>query len=532
MEIFPVAFCYNRHNKMVRYRSIFVKEVLFMTNVLVYLEQSAQMHPEKTAVLDPETRYTYAQLMQQSQRIGSALSAVGCIRKPVAVLMNKSSQALSALLGVVYAGGFYVFISPEQPVHRINQILEITSAVCLVTDQPEKVAEVTYSGVVLDYQTATAAEVDEAVLAAIRAQALDIDPLYCNFTSGSTGVPKGVVVCHRSVIDFISVFPELFGITERDVIGNQAPFDFDVSVKDIYSALKMGATLVVIPKKMFSVVTQLLDYLCDNHVTTLIWAVSALCLIVQFKGLTYKVPTSVNKILFSGEMMPVKYLHLWQSALPRATFVNLYGPTEITCNCTYYRVDRAFAPEEQLPIGRPFPNETVFLLDDNDQLVTEPGVSGELCVSGTALAMGYFNNPEQTHKAFVQNPLNKSYLELIYRTGDLAFYSANGELYFGGRKDFQIKYMGHRIELEEIETVLNSFSQVDRACCVFDTAKNRLIAFYCGTADPKELKKSLYDVLPEYMIPSLFRQMPELPLTPNGKINRKLLLETDGAHHG
>jgi len=517
---------------MVFYRSIFVKEVLFMTNVLVYLEQSALAHPEKTAVLDPENRYTYAQLLRRAQSIGSALAAVGCVRRPVAVLMDKSCCSLSALLGVVYAGGFYVFISPEQPVHRINQILEITQAACLVTDRPEKAAELTYAGPVLDYLTAVETDTDEAVLSLIRSQALDIDPLYCNFTSGSTGVPKGGVVSHRSVIDFIGVFPDIFGITERDVIGNQAPFDFDVSVKDIYSALKVGATLVIIPKKMFSVVTLLLDYLCDNHVTTMIWAVSALCLIVQFKGLTYKVPSSVNKILFSGEMMPVKYLRLWQAALPRAAFVNLYGPTEITCNCTYYQVDRVFSADEQIPIGRPFPNEKVFLLDENDQLVTEPGVPGELCVSGTALALGYFNNPQQTQKAFVQNPLNKNYLELIYRTGDLASYNKDGDLCFGGRKDFQIKYMGHRIELEEIETVLNSFPQVDRACCVFDTAKNRLVAFYCGDIDHRELKKSLYDVLPEYMIPSLFRQVPELPLTPNGKINRKLLLETDGACHG
>lgn len=503
-----------------------------MTNVLAYLENSAAGFPHKAAVIDTNSRWTYRELLDHAKKVGSFLSPICTPRQPVAVLMEKSVEALGALMGVVYAGCFYVYISPEQATHRVNQILEVTGAACLITDSPKKVAQLDYSGQVFSYDTAAGTDVDEKVLAAIRAQSLDIDPLYCNFTSGSTGVPKGVLVSHRSVIDFMACFPEMFSIEAEDVIANQAPFDFDVSVKDIYSALKVGATLVLVPKKMFSVVTQLLDYLCDNRVTTMIWAVSALCLIVQFKGLTYRVPETVNKILFSGEMMPVKYMKLWQKALPKAAFVNLYGPTEITCNCTYYRVERDFDVEEQIPIGRPFPNEKVFLLDDQDALVTLPGKSGELCVSGTALALGYYNNPEQTRKAFVQNPLNKSYLEPVYRTGDLAYYTDGGDLVFAGRKDFQIKYMGHRIELEEIEAVMNSFTDVERACCCFDSVKNRLIAFYCGAIEPRAFKKALYDILPEYMIPSHFRQVDELPLTPNGKINRKLLLETEGAHHG
>lgn len=292
---------------------------------------------------------------------------------------------------------------------------------------------------------------DHSALLRIRELAADTDPLYAIFTSGSTGVPKGVAVCHRSVLDFIPQFTALMGIEEEDVLGNQAPFDFDVSVKDIYSALYSGATVHIIPRAYFSFPTKLMDYLCERRVTTLVWAVSAMCFVSTMRGFDYRVPADVRKVIFSGEVMPVKHLNIWRTFLPRAKYFNVYGPTEITCNCTYYAIERSFSEEEILPIGRPFPNERVFLLDEEDHLVTAPGALGELCVSGTALALGYYNDPERTAQVFVQNPLHHRYPETIYRTGDLARYDQDGNLVYVSRKDFQIKHMGHRIELGEID---------------------------------------------------------------------------------
>ena len=277
------------------------------------------------------------------------------------------------------------------------------------------------------------------------------------------------------------------------------------------------------PKKLFSAPAQLLDYICENKVTTLIWAVSALCLITTFHGLDYKVPTSVNKILFSGEVMPLKHIKQWIEHLPEATFVNLYGPTEITCNCAYHIIDKNLPYEGQIPIGKHFDNEEILLLDENNKLIVEAGKTGEICVRGTALALGYYNNQEQTNKSFVQNPLNNSYIEMIYKTGDLGYLGEDGNLYFAGRKDFQIKHMGHRIELEEIELEIQKIDKIERVCSIYNHEKSKLYAFYVGDIDKKELRDALSNKLPIFMIPNVIRKIEEFPLTKNGKIDRKQL---------
>lgn len=506
-----------------------------MKNVLEYLEYTVDRFPDKIAAKDENIECTYEDLQLRARQIGTYVAKRVPLRRPVVVFMEKSVAALQIFMGIVSAGDFYVLVDPNFPLQRIMQILGVLQPEMVIT-QPEnrkKLKEADYSGIVITYEEIPE-EDDMTFLAEIRKQSLDTDPLYGIFTSGSTGVPKGVLICHRSVIDFIDCFTEIFQITDQDVIGNQAPFDFDVSVKDIYSCLKTGATLVIIPKAYFMFPNNVVDMLEDNHVTTLIWAVSALCLLNRLHGLKYKVPSAIKKIMFSGEMMPIKQLNQWRSHYPEAIFVNLYGPTEITCNCTYYIVDREYSEEEKLPMGVSFPNERVFLLDEEDKEVAESGKSGEVCVAGTALALGYYNNPEMTAKAFTQNPLNPYYPELIYRTGDLAHYSEDGQMYFAGRKDFQIKHMGHRIELEEIDTVLNSLCGIERACTFFDEKKNKVVAFYVGDDDKRGIIDDMKTKVPEFMVPNIFLQVDEMPLTKNGKIDRNYLKELyqNGGKHG
>lgn len=495
-------------------------------NVLEYLEASAKAYPEKIAAKDDKTCCTYRELEKRAKQIGTWLSKETQPHKPVAVFMEKSVAALQLFMGIVYAGDFYVLIDPNFPTWRIEQILGVLNPDIVITypEYKDKLKEAGYGGKIAEVLEIQG-DIDVMALENIRNQALDTDPLYSIFTSGSTGIPKGVLISHRSVIDFIDCFTELFHIEEKDVIGNQAPFDFDVSVKDIYSCLKTGATLIIIPKSSFMFPNAVIDMLEDNHVTTLIWAVSALCLLNRLHGLKYKVPSCINKIMFSGELMPIKQLNQWRNYYPHAMFVNLYGPTEITCNCTYYILDREFSEDDKLPMGTAFPNERVFLLDDCGQEVTEKNKAAEICVAGTALALGYYNNPEMTEKAFTQNPLNKNYPEIIYHTGDLAYIGEDEKFYFAGRKDFQIKHMGHRIELEEIEAVLGSLKDIEHACCFFDEQKNKVVAYYVGTDDKRAIIDNMKTKVPDFMVPNVFVNVEELPLNKNGKTDRNRLKE-------
>lgn len=496
------------------------------TNILDWLEATSARIPDAAAAGDEQCLYTWAQLTEAARRAGSCLAAHTEPRRPVAFYLEKSAPVFAAMLGTVYAGCCYSVLDTRQPAARTNQVLATLAPALLVTDaaHAEAAAALGYAGPILLLDDLLAAEIDPALLAVRRAGAVDVDPLYINFTSGSTGVPKGVTVSHRSVLDFIPQFAAIFGINGQDTLGNQAPFDFDVSVKDLYTALYTGARVQIIPRAYFSQPTKLMDYLADHEVTILVWAVSAMCFVSIMNGFGYRVPSTVRQVLFSGEVMPIKHLMKWKAALPAARFVNLYGPTEITCNCTYYILpDRDFAPDEALPIGRAFPNEKVFLLDENDALVTEPGRAGELCVSGTALALGYYADPVRTARAFTQNPLNPNWYERIYRTGDLARYDAAGELYYIGRKDFQIKHMGHRVELGEIEAAAMRCDAVTRACCIFDAEKQRLHLFYTGSCEKPALLAALKQSLPPFMQPNTAQQLDELPMNKNGKIDRTAL---------
>ena len=220
--------------------------------------------------------------------------------------------------------------------------------------------------------------------------------------------------------------------------------------------------------------------------------------------------------------MPVKMLNIWRQYLPDAMYVNLYGPTEITCNCMYYIVDREFDNTEKLPLGKAFENERILVLNEDNKKI-KVGEKGEICVAGTCVGLGYYNNFERTAMAFVQNPLNTSYPEIIYRTGDMAELKEDGNYYFAARKDFQIKHMGHRIELEEIETHLQAIDGVHRACCMFDEVKNKIVACYQGTLEKNDIIASLKDNLPKYMIPSIYYKLDAMPLTKNGKVDRNKL---------
>ena len=497
-----------------------------MNNVLEMLEKSADKNPDKILFEDENTQITYKDFVIKAKQAATAIKNEFVSGKAVPIYMDKSVDTLIWMFGTIYAGSFYTIVDIAHPLTRIESILATLDVNKMLTSQVyvAKLEKAGYTGDYILSEDIATEEIDEEFINSIRTRHNALSPLYCNFTSGSTGIPKGVVVGHASVIDFITYFTELFNITENDIIGNQAPFDFDVSVKDIYSTIYTGATMAIIPKKKFSFPMELMDYLIDKNITTLIWAVSALCIISTLKGFTYKVPDKINKVIFSGEVMPIKQLKIWKEYIPDAMYVNVYGPTEVTCNCTYHIVDE-IDDNKNIPIGKPFPNEKVILLDEDDNLVTQAGADGEICVLGQCLSLGYYNNEVQTKKAFVNNPLNKAYNELMYRTGDLAYYGEDGLLYYKGRIDFQIKHMGHRIELGEIENAMESVENVERACCIFNKDINNIVAYYKGEAQVKEVKRALRAKLPAYMVPIKMHAVEEFPLTKNGKIDRNELLK-------
>lgn len=499
-----------------------------MKNILEYLEKTVKQYPQKTAVDDGKSCLSYEELELLAKKMGSVFCEMTEPGKPVVLLLEKSTTVLAAMFGVVYAGGFYVIVDPSQPAARLSHIFQTLQTTLVITNSKNEnlLDAAGYKGSVYllegtGLEAIISGEINEKKLLQRREQGSIDDLLYGIFTSGSTGTPKGIVVSHRAVIDFITHFTETFGIEENDRIGNQAPFDFDVSVKDIYSAMMTGATLVLIPRELFSTPPRLLDYLCEKKVTTIIWAVSALSLVSMLKGLDYKIPSDIKRVMFSGEVMPIKQLTRWQKALPEAAFVNLYGPTEITCNCTYYPIERMFEMSEKLPIGKPFEGREIFLLDEKDEVVKNAGEIGEICVAGESIAAGYYNNPEETGKRFVEYPDENGTKRRCYRTGDLGYFGEDGELYFSGRKDFQIKHMGHRIELEEIEKALEQIPGVTRSCCLFDTARNRLAAFYLGEAAPAQVRREMKSKVPVYMVPSKLFLVEEMPLNKNGKTDRK-----------
>ncbi len=533
----------------------------YTKNVLELLEQAAERFPDRPAFGDPQKDITFSELLQKARAVGELLAGDMMPGSPAAFYLEKSVDAVIAMFGVVYAGGFYSFIDVRQPAARAQKVTDVLEPAIFITDaaNQERAAEVACNGkrILLEdllvqaeelknreaagqgtgarrgtvpVETTTAQEPTDGLsetLAQIRSQMTDKAPLYVNFTSGSTGIPKGVAVCHRSVIEFMAHFVPLFGITEQDVMGNQAPFDFDVSVKDIYSGLAAGAKVQIIPREYFSNPTQLMDYLCEKKASVLIWAVSAMCFVSIMNALDYKTPATVRAVGFSGEVMPIKQLNIWRKYLPDAMYVNLYGPTEITCNCTYYVLDsrREYALDEVIPAGKAFENETVFLLDAEDHLVpqTDTTGEGEICVGGTCVALGYYKDAERTATAFVQNPLNPCYPDRIYRTGDIGRYDAEGNLIYVSRKDFQIKHLGHRIELGEVEADAMARDGVSRACCIYDAAKKRLILFYTGERDRKDLERELKEVLPPFMVPNKTLQLADMPLNKNGKIDRHAL---------
>ncbi|MDD3413428.1 MAG: amino acid adenylation domain-containing protein [Lachnospiraceae bacterium] len=496
-----------------------------ITNIVEYLEQSAKKFPQKCAYADEELEISYSELLEMAKSIGTGLIKQNNRRGPIVVYMSKGPKDIAAFLGVLYSGSFYVPMDTAMPKERVDLIMNHLNPIAIICDEEnfESAKEIKGEARLLKFEELRILSIGEEELSVVRSKMLDTDPAYVLYTSGSTGIPKGVVVPHRALIDYMEHFCEEAGITSEDVIANQAPFYFDASLIDIYCTLKMGGTMHIVPLAHFSMPLKLLQFLEEKEITTIRWVPSALNMVSTFRALKSCKPGHLRKIIFGAEAMPTKCYNYWRSFYKEAIFIQIYGPTEITGVCTYYIVDREFEDTEIIPIGKAFGNSGVFLLDEEEKLIQSDqiGKIGEICVKGTCLAHGYYHSPEKTKEVFVQNPLNKDYPEIIYKTGDLASYNQYGEFVFASRKDFQIKHMGHRIELGEIEAAVNSLHGIKNACCLFQKEKNKIILIYVGEEyNNTSVIEGLKEKLPRYMIPNVLYKLDEMPLNLSGKVDR------------
>ena len=497
-------------------------------NLIELFEESVRNFPQKVAVIDKDREITFSDLRQQAMTLAQKIIyGSACQNKPIAVFLDKSIESVYADLGIIYSGNFYMNLDIKTPAERISNILKLVEPRYIISASKqiksiEAIIPDTIDVILLDQDDMKVC-LDEAYVLERLSTIIDTDPSCIINTSGSTGTPKGVVLNHKSFFDFIEWAIDTFKFEDDLVMGSLSPIVFDIYSFELCMLMAKASTLVVLPGNLAAFPAKILDLLEKHKVNFLFWVPTIMVNIANMDLLnTYKLD-SLKTVWFAGEVFPTKQFNYWHHHLPQTTFANLYGPIEITLDCTYYIVDKEIPDEQPLPIGYACRNTDIIILDADDKAVKEPNVEGELCVRGTSLAMGYYNNPEKTAAAFVQNPLNKAYPEVIYRTGDIVCYDEEGLIMFKGRKDNIVKHMGYRTDLGEIEhVIINTLKLVKNGCIVYNQAEKEITLFYEAEQEipASEFRKKIGQALPKYMIPTVYNHLELLQRNTNGKIDR------------
>ena len=498
-------------------------------NLIEYFIETVKRFPDRTAIVDGEKRLSFSELDIRARKMAKVIvDTCQCKNRPIAMFMPKSAEALQTDLAITYSGNTYMNLDVKNPAERLGNILALIQPAAVITNSRfkaiiEPIAGDTVKVLNID-EMAENTEVPSAdwFLNHI-SNLIDTDPYCIINTSGSTGTPKGVVLNHKSFIDFMAQTFDEYRFSENDVIGSLSPVVFDIWSYEMCLLMGKGACIVVIPDTYSAFPVKILQLMQQHSVSYIFWVPTIMVNIANM-GLLEQVKLPALRLCwFAGEVFPTKQFNIWRHNLPQTTFANFYGPIEITLDCVYYTAEREIADDEPIPIGKPFRNTDILILDENNQNITEANKEGELCIRGTSLAMGYYNNPEKTVAAFVQNPLNHSYPEIIYRTGDMVFINDLGEIVFKGRKDSLIKHMGYRIELGEIEhVIINTLKLVKNGCVVYQHQRTEITLYYEAENEltAADFRKAIGSTLPKYMIPVVYHHLPELKRNTNGKIDR------------
>jgi amino acid adenylation domain-containing protein len=511
--------------------------------------RSAERFGARPAIAIADTSWSYQQLLTEAQRIAATLQKVAPSPDPklTAVFGHRSFAAFSGILGALLRGHGYVPLNPAFPVERSRSMLErsLTSALIvesaslglldeLLTDFERPLAVLVPDADDLASHAARWPQhrfVGRAELEPASAlQPTEVDPsgiAYLLFTSGSTGKPKGVMVAHRNVTWFIDVMRERYDVTENDRFSQTFDLTFDLSVFDMFLAWEVGACVQCPTQKEKLFPSK---YVLNHGLTVWFSVPSTAVMMKRLRMLKPGHYPGLRWSLFCGEALPVEVTQAWAEAAPSSTVENLYGPTELTIACTLYRFRGAASVAEceqgVVPIGEPYPGMKVLIADES--LNPAPaGQSGELLMTGPQLSLGYWQDPERTAQAFVRPPGKE---EVYYRTGDrVRQLSEGGPLVYLGRVDNQIKILGYRVELGEIEAVLREEAGVDVAIAVgFPvnvSGADGVVGFIqTSGADTDAIRERVKERLPPYMHPSEIRQLDQFPLNANGKVDRKALL--------
>ena len=493
-------------------------------------ENTVSENFNKTAVVGRDYSLSFGDLRGKSLKIANIICTnTSCENKPIVVLLPKCPEVICADLGIYYSHNVFSNLDIKTPTQRLNNTIELLKPCGIIsTSQYIKNIQVP-SGVFIieldNINLETGEVLSDGCVQRLLLNQVDTDPFCIINTSGSTGTPKGVVLNHRSFFDFMDWSLETFQIADDEIIGSLSPVVFDIYEYELCLMMKKSATIVQLDSDMAAFPAKLLQDMEQKNITFLFWVPTIMVNIANMDLLSRIPLPTIRTVWFAGEVFPTKQFNYWKKQMPSAVFANLYGPIEITLDCIYYIVDRDFKDDDVLPIGIPCNNTDILLLNEDNKLC-EYNEKGEICVRGTSLAMGYYNNPEKTAMAFTQNPLNTSYPEIIYRTGDIAYKNdKDGLIYFVGRKDSLIKHMGYRIEMGEIEHVLvNDLKIVKNCCAVYDYEKKQIVLYYeGGSGDKRYIQRELCKSLPRYMVPTVWIELDELPRNTNGKIDRLYL---------